>query len=243
MIKVIITNNNDILYNSLSTIAMQYKRKIELVNVPLDNLKNSNCQIKAKNLIILDANTSVTFCSNVLKHALNRIDKENIIILVVDLKNVTNIISQKKTNILCNQKNTNLSLFDDIINIIVDSFKETFELENKINSILWKLGFNSYFKGTIYIKDCILLAYYDNDLLQDMSKLVSKVSEKNNVSNEKVVRSAMDKCLNHILDYIDDKRIYDIFGDDYDGRKISLKYFIDLCIRYLENQRYCCFKD
>lgn len=50
----------------------------------------------------------------------------------------------------------------------------------------------------------------------------------------------MDKSLNNILDFIDNTRVYNIFGDDYDGRKISVKYLIDLCIRYLEKQRYCC---
>ena len=243
MIKVIIANDNDILYKNLSTIALQYKGKIETIKVPLDKLNSFICQIKAKNLIVFDTISPVTFGSNVLKNALNRIDKENIIILVVDFNNLTNTINQKKNKFFHNKKQTNLSLFDTIISIIVDSLKDTSELEKQIDSILWKLGFNSYFKGTIYIKDCILLAYSNNDLLHDMSKLVLKVSEKNNVFNDKIVRSAMDKCLNHILDYLDNKRLYEIFGDNYDGRKISLKYFIDLCIHHLKNQRYCCFND
>ena len=49
----------------------------------------------------------------------------------------------------------------------------------------------------------------------------------------------MDKSLNSMLDNIDIKNIYEIFGDDYDGRKISLKYFIDLCIRFLDTQKAC----
>lgn len=240
MIKVIIANNNDILYNSLSNLALQYEEKIEIINVPTDKLRNLICQIKPKeNLIILDSNTSVTFCIKVLKNALDRIDTENIIILVIDSKNTTNIINQEKSYRFFRKKHTNSSLFN-AVNIIMDSLKDTLEIEKKIDTVLWKLGFTSYFKGTIYLKDAILLAYNDNELLQDMSKLVIKVSEKNNISNDKVVRSAMDKSLNNMLDYIDNSIIYDIFGDDYDGRKISLKYFIDLCIRYLEKQRYCC---
>lgn len=240
MIKVIIANNNDILYNSLSNIALQYETKIEIVNVPLDKLNSFICRIKPKeNLIILDSITSVTFCSNVLKNALNRIDKENIIILVIDSKNITSIINREKTNSFFRKTHTDFSLFD-AVKIVADSLKDTLELEKNIDSILWKLGFTSYFKGTIYLRDAILLAYNDNELLQDMSTLVIKVAEKNNVLNDKVVRSAMDKSLNNMLDYIDNNVIYDIFRDDYDGRKISLKYFIDLCIRYLEKQRYCC---
>lgn len=73
-----------------------------------------------------------------------------------------------------------------------------------------------------------------------MNALVIKVSEKNEVINYRIVRSAMDKSLNTMLDNTNINVFYGIFEDDYDGRKISLKYFIDLCIRYLEKQRYCC---
>ena len=83
------------------------------------------------------------------------------------------------------------------------------------------------------MKDAILLAYSDKSLLLDMNELIIKVAEKNEVMNYKVVRSAMNKSLNTMLDNTDIKVIYEIFSEDYDGRKISLKYFIDLCIRFL----------
>lgn len=79
-------------------------------------------------------------------------------------------------------------------------------------------------------------------MLLDTNKLIKKVAEKNKVINYKIVRSAMDKSLNNMLDNTDNQIIYEIFEDDYDGRKISLKYFIDLCIRFLEKQRYCCLE-
>lgn len=44
----------------------------------------------------------------------------------------------------------------------------------------------------------------------------------------------MDKSLNSTLDFIDNSKIYNIFGDDYDGRKISLKYLINLFVHYLK---------
>ena len=53
----------------------------------------------------------------------------------------------------------------------------------------------------------------------------------------------MDRALNSMLNYITKDKIYDIFKENYDGRIISLKYFIDLCIRYLDDQRYCCLEN
>jgi hypothetical protein len=242
-IKVIIANNNDILYNSLSNLVLQNELQIEITNVPTDKLNELTCHIKPKdNLIILDAITSVSFCGNILKNAINRMDKGNIIILVIDSKHITDIINQGKQHCPFWLRKTYLSLLD-AINIIVDSLKDTLEIEKTIDDILWKLGFTPHFKGTAYIKDTILLAYTDTNLLEDMNVLVEKVAEKNNVENEKIVRSLMDKTLNNIFDSIDKNVIYDIFKDNYDGRKISLKYFVDLCIRYLDEKRYCCLED
>lgn len=200
------------------------------------------CQIKTKEkVIILDSLTSVTFCINILKNTINRIGKENIIILVADSNNISNVINQKHHYHFLKKKTTDFSLLD-VIGIISDSLKNTIELERTTDDILWKLGFTSYFKGTTYLKDAILLAYNDRDLLKNSSLLIKKVSEKNNILNDSAVRSDMDKSLNNMLNYIDSKIIYDIFQDDYDGRKISLKYFIDLCVRYLEKQKYLCLK-
>lgn len=75
-IKVIIANNNDILFNSLSKFALQNESKIEIVNVPIDKVNSLIYQIKPRdNLIVLDSITSVTFCTNMLKNAINRVDK------------------------------------------------------------------------------------------------------------------------------------------------------------------------
>lgn len=99
-IKVIIANNNDdILYNRLSNIFLQftYKDKIELLKIKEDELPNLICQMNSReNLIILDSNNSVSFCANILKNSFNQMDKIDFIILVMDFKSVTNIINKKK---------------------------------------------------------------------------------------------------------------------------------------------------
>ena len=37
-VKVIIANNNDILYSNLSNLVLQHESKIEIIKVPLDKL-------------------------------------------------------------------------------------------------------------------------------------------------------------------------------------------------------------
>ena len=94
MFKIIIANNNDIFYNSLSNILLQNELNIELMKVPPNKLGKLICKIKPKdNVIILDSNTSLTFCRNVLKNAMENVDtkKVNIIIMVVDSNSISNI--------------------------------------------------------------------------------------------------------------------------------------------------------
>lgn len=238
MIKVIIANDNDILYNRLSNFSLQNELNIEIKNVAKNELKNIIHKIKTKdNVIILDSATSVTFLQNVMKNATLKIDtrKLNIIILVID-SNSQKYINQKYHHFFKNQKTTTLF---DVVELISNSLKDSLELEKKLDDLLWELGFTSYFKGTMYLKDAILFVYEDKSLLYDMGKLINKVSKKNHKKNQSVIRSDIDKALNHMLDYIEPNSISEIF-EDYDGRKISLKYFIDLVVRYLEKQRYCC---
>ena len=236
-IKVIIADDNDIIFNNLSNIVSQYKElKIELKHIPKDKLNTFINKIKSsENLIVLDSVYSVYLCNNILKHTVNQMFKKDIIILVIDSKKITNTSNNKHKSFFT--KKSNFSLFD-IVETFVNTINDTLEIEHKIDSILWQLGFTFYFKGTIYLKDAILLAFNDKELLRNMSTLIKKVTEKNAVSSPKAVRSAIDKSLNNVLDYKNINIVSTIFGSDYDGRKISLKYLIELCIRYLERQYY-----
>lgn len=237
MVKIFITNNNDILYNSLSNIFWQNELNIEVTKVEQSNLSKLLYKLGTKEtIIILEANTSIIFCLNLFKNVIEQVDirKTNIIILVVDSNSIPNI-TEKQYHHFFKNRNLKISL-TDIMSVVSYTLKDSINIIKSIDDIFWELGFTNYFKGSIYLKDAIYLAYNDKKLLLDTNILVKKVSEKNKIKNEKIVRSAMDKSLNSMLNYIDEKIIYDIFGTNYDGRKISLKYFIDLCIRYLETK-------
>lgn len=71
---------------------------------------------------------------------------------------------------------------------------------------------------------------------------MKKIAKKHKNKNEKVVRSDMDKLLNNVLNLRDKNNLYDVFGKDYDGRIVSLKYFIDLSVRYLEKEKKYCLE-
>lgn len=240
-IKIIIANNSDILYNSLSNIALQIEEKIEVVYIPKNKLEALICDIKKKeNLIVLDSINSVTFHKNVLKNVMKHVSKMNIIILVVNSKDISNIIKNKKISFFKKKK----SIFSllNIVNLVSESLIETLDIESNIEKILWEIGLSSYFKGTTYLKDAISFAYIDNSLLFNIQDLMKKVAQKNYVLDYTLVRSLIDKSLNNALNLLDINTLYNIFGDDYDGRKISLKYFIELCIRYIDKKNNYYFK-
>ena len=94
-----------------------------------------------------------------MKNATLKMDtrKLNIIIFVID-SNSQKYINQKHHHFFKNQKATTLF---DVVDLVSNSLKDSLELEKNLDDILWKLGFTSYFKGTIYLKDAIWFVYED----------------------------------------------------------------------------------
>ena len=190
MFKIIIANNNDIFYNSLSNILLQNELNIELMKVPPNKLGKLICKIKPKdNVIILDSNTSLTFCRNVLKNAMENVDtkKVNIIILVVDSNSISNIKYENHHHFFKKRSSTNLL---DIVKLVSESLNDCLEIEKSVDDILKRLGFTYYFKGTIYLRDAILLAYNEQRLLFDTKTLVKKVAKKHKIKNDRKIGRA-----------------------------------------------------
>ena len=116
---------------------------------------------------------------------------------------------------------------------ILEDFTDV-SLENAIHDMLWKLHFNLYSKGTIYLKEAIIVAYYNRQLLLDTKKLINEIAQKHN-SNSKNIRNNIDNALNLAFKYENLQYDIDFFNGYYDGRKISLKYFISLAVHYIES--------
>lgn len=117
----------------------------------------------------------------------------------------------------------------------IENFDEISDskLKDLIYDMLWKLHFNMYLKGVIYLTDAIMLAYKDNSLLYDTNELMSKTAKLHDL-DEKNIRNNIDNALNLAFKFDNVNFDIDFFDGYYDGRKISLKYFISLSVHYLE---------
>lgn len=102
-----------------------------------------------------------------------------------------------------------------------------------INNLMEKLNFNLYTKGTKYLIDCIIIANNNIDLLYNISELYSYVAGINN-TNTNIIKWSITNSLSTMNRFVDKEMLYSLF-DDYDGRKISPKYFIGIFLSYLKS--------
>lgn len=121
---------------------------------------------------------------------------------------------------------------NDLKNTQDNSFEIYYKVFRNVDDIFWKLPFNPCSKGTFYLKYAVYIAYFNKELLFDNKKLIEFISEKINIDS-KVVRSFMDKSINSMFRYVDIKTLNNLFYNIYDGRKLSTKYFIVLCVNLL----------
>lgn len=211
MIKIIIAcDDNDVLLNKLMNTT-----KLELIHVQ----KNKNIIIKCleqlPDMLIIDAK---------LKHA-------------KFIKTLEKIYRKNNKNIIITVTKNQIYVCFDKFDILLDLIKVLEDFNDSIKAILddmlWKLHFNLYSKGTTYLRTAILLAYQDNSLLFDTNKLIKNTANLYNL-NEKNVRNNIDNALNLAFKLDDIKYNIDFFNGFYDGRKISLKYFISLSVHYID---------
>lgn len=106
----------------------------------------------------------------------------------------------------------------------------------EINNLMKKLNFNLYTKGTKYLIDCIIIANNNIDLLYNISELYSYVAGINN-TNPNIIKWSITNSLSTMNRFVDKEMLYSLF-DDYDGRKISPKYFIGIIISYIKTLQF-----
>lgn len=227
MIKIIITNNDN-LCTILSETLIETKN-IEIKNI--DNLDQTiiDSYIRTGTNIIFFSSDNYIELLNVLKFIQKNID--DVIILLSNRIILNELLSNSSfVNSISSKKN----LTNTPKNKIYNRTTNTDAIEEYIISMLLNLKFTLYNKGTIYLKDAIFTAFYNEQLLLDTHSLIMQVAKINN-ENYINVRSNIDKCLNSTLDFLNTEMLYDTF-EYYDGRKVSLKYFVYLFVYTLKKQ-------
>lgn len=213
MIKIIIACDNDsILLNKLTNITtIELKHILIKENIIIETYRNT-----LPDMLILEFKNE-THKKKIMKKISKLNFNKHLIISATNLR----------TYLCFNQLNTLVDLIKNFENL-----DDISKLEKNILDMLWKLRFNLYSKGTNYIKDAIILAYFNNSLLYDSNKLMKEIANLYNL-DEKNVRNNMDNALNLAFNY--ENLQYDIqfFKGYYDGRKVSLKYFIVLAVHYI----------
>lgn len=215
MIKIIIACDNDkILLSKLKNIA-----QIELIYVKINVEKIiKSFKQNSPDMLILDFDKKILTKEKIIEKISKLSLNKRLIISVTD----------SRTYLCFDQTYLLLKLIK-----ILEDFTDV-SLENAIHDMLWKLHFNLYSKGTIYLKEAIIVAYYNRQLLLDTKKLINEIAQKHN-SNSKNIRNNIDNALNLAFKYENLQYDIDFFNGYYDGRKISLKYFISLAVHYIES--------
>lgn len=203
---------------------------IKIVNISTNGLQALTYYTELNpDVLLLDLNMPGLSGIDVLNY-LNKLEnkdfKKNVIVLSSDFDMIQTIYNQPKIYSYFS-KPFNYSQILDSINAI----QSNSNIENNIENLLWKLGFNIFTKETGYLKDSIKLAYTNSNYIYNNKELMRKVARLNKI-NEKAVRSNIDKSLNRLSIPIE---LNSFFYDNYDGGRPSLKIFIAECVNYLKS--------
>jgi len=106
------------------------------------------------------------------------------------------------------------------------------ELAQAFSTIFEKLKFKPLVNGTRYLKIAIIIAYTDQDLLYKNKKLIELISKEKNIK-PKTIRNAIERSITHMYKHTSIATLKEVFGESYEGEKLSVKDFIALCVNQL----------
>jgi len=200
---------------------LRNNKQIGLVNVKT-NVKEiiENCEKYSPELLILDFNENVENKEIIIKEIYELYLNKCIIVPKTDSKIY-----------FCFDKVHFLLNFIEELENYQES--ETLKLEKAICDMLWKLRFNMYTRSAIYLKNAILLAFQDNELLLDTNELIHRLSILHNM-DERSMRNDIDNAIKSAFRNENLEYYKEFFDGIYDGRTVSIKYFISLSVYYLD---------
>lgn len=103
--------------------------------------------------------------------------------------------------------------------------------KNQLNSLLLKLSFNLYSKGTKYLIDCISIANDEPTLLYNISTLYTLIATQNHTTPQ-IIKWSICNSLSAMNRFVNKELLYSFFCE-YDGRNLTPKYFITLLLNYI----------
>ena len=106
------------------------------------------------------------------------------------------------------------------------------ELAQAFSTIFEKLKFKPLSNGTRYLKRAIILAYTDQDLLYKNKKLIELIPKEKKIK-PKTIRNAIERSIDDMYKLTPISALKEVFGESYEGEKLSVKNFIALCVNQL----------
>ncbi len=235
MKKIMIADDNKD-FNSCCRNFLTKDSSIDIVTSTIDGLTTLEQYLNLRpDILLLDLDLPT----------LNGIEIINRLTSIPEEKNICNIIVMTGSECYRNKITNTSKIFKiipkpcDMVDILmtiheIDNVKRpnTINIED-INSLMLKLKFNLYTKGTKYLIDSIIIANNNTDLLYNINDLYSYVAKINN-TNTNLIKWSITNSLSTMNRFVDKGMLYSLF-DEYDGRKMSPKYFIGILIRHIKN--------
>ena len=232
MIRVMIAEDNQELCSGYRNFLTKDK-EINVVSCTLDGASTLDAYIQIKpDVLLLDLDLP----------GINGIELINELTNIPKEKDKCNIIVTTGSSILRNELLNTSKLYKILLKPfhfqeLLDTIKQVHIYNQEdlnqeyLNSLLLKLSFNLYSKGTKYLIDSIVLANSNPNLLYNITNLYSLVASQNHTS-ENIIKWSITNSLSSMNRYVDKKLLYSIFYE-YDGRNLTPKYFISLLLRYI----------
>ena len=161
-------------------------------------------------------------------------DKKNIIIITGSPELHSKIEDTQRIQWIFDKTSLRDEKLVSVIKSIEKNSKSN-KLELTIDSLFKKLKFEPLSKGTIFLKEAIIIAYNNPNNHIEIDCIMKHVAAKHNCKNYKNVHSTIDKCISSTFNKHTNYAIFREVFPEFDGYKPSTKIFIGYIMDYINN--------
>lgn len=235
MIDILIADDNAVQTEQLSKI-LSREKDFRILKISSDGEEALNDYISLKpTVFILDLNMPKMSGIDIideLSKDYNFDSKNNIIIVSGDTLFRSQLTNTQKIKWIFPKPINYDKLIYEIREIKKEeNFSPTFK--DDLDVLFSKLDIKPYTKGSIYLKNAIYIAYYNNSREINISNITKKIAIRYNVTNSDSIQSSMDKTVSTLYPkHVKDDDLKKVFTSDY---KITTKDFISRALYYIGN--------